>query len=214
MKKPRFQLVDDLTIADWLKESLYPWDKDNFLRLGTVIPEGFDAYISVRNETKALDCNCRETFNHEKLLLMLMDHTETPSKSFYGMWDGFGFIYEDEYPEIFEGKKRKFDLINNRYWYENIFHLENRDYYLLTGTLLDSLKIVEDHHHRDVYEFVNLMWPSDKSWFLAKEIDFEVTLIGGSTELIDEFEDSGQFQTERFTPKTRTNEIFLVDDSA
>lgn len=211
MRKPNFQLVDDLSIADWVKETLYPWDTDNFLQLGTVIPEGFDAYISIRNETKIPDSDWKETFNHEKLLLKLMDYTQSPSNCFYGMWYGFGFDYEAEYPEIFEGKKWVFDKLNNRYEYGNFYCLENREYYLLTGTLLDSLKIVEDHHHRDVYEFINLMWPADRSWFLAKEIDFEVTLIGGSTELIAELEDSSHFQTERFTPTTRTNEIFLCD---
>ncbi len=31
----------------------------------------------------------------------------------------------------------------------------------------------------------NLMWPEDSAWFLASEIDFDSTLIGGSRGLID-----------------------------
>ena len=30
----------------------------------------------------------------------------------------------------------------------------------------------------------NLMWPPSKEWFVASEIDFDSTLVGGSTELI------------------------------
>lgn len=213
MKKPEFKLVDDLSIADWVKETLYPWDKNNFLQLGTVIPEGFASYLLIRNENKVLGGEWSETFNHEKLILKLLDHTKTPERCFYGMWDGFGIDYEANNTELFKGKNKTFDKFSKRYWYENIFHLENRGYYLLEGTLLDSLKIVEDSYHRQIHEFVNILWPLDRAWFLAKEIDFEVTLIGGSAELINELEGSGHFKTERFTPQTRTNEIFLVDSS-
>jgi hypothetical protein len=30
-----------------------------------------------------------------------------------------------------------------------------------------------------------LIWPSDRAWFAATEIDFDSTLVGGSRELID-----------------------------
>jgi hypothetical protein len=32
----------------------------------------------------------------------------------------------------------------------------------------------------------NLWWPEDRAWFVATEIDYAWTYIGGSTELIDE----------------------------
>ena len=32
----------------------------------------------------------------------------------------------------------------------------------------------------------NLMWPADRSWFVASEIDFDSTLVAGPRELIDE----------------------------
>ena len=31
----------------------------------------------------------------------------------------------------------------------------------------------------------NLFWPADRTWCVASEIDFDSTLIGGSTELVD-----------------------------
>jgi hypothetical protein len=30
-----------------------------------------------------------------------------------------------------------------------------------------------------------LLWPADKSWLLATDIDFDSTLVGGTTELIE-----------------------------
>jgi hypothetical protein len=32
----------------------------------------------------------------------------------------------------------------------------------------------------------NLLWPADRSWLLATEIDFDSTLIGASTKLAEE----------------------------
>jgi hypothetical protein len=39
-------------------------------------------------------------------------------------------------------------------------------------------------------EAPNLIWPADQSWFVASEVDFDSTLVGGSTELIHAIIDS------------------------
>jgi hypothetical protein len=31
----------------------------------------------------------------------------------------------------------------------------------------------------------NLIWPADHSWFVASEVDFDSTLVGGSAELVE-----------------------------
>lgn len=211
MKKPKFKLVDDLSIADWVKESLYPSVPENYSKLGSDIPDCFESYISIRNEVQVSPERWFPPFNHEKLVVKLMDYTSTPEHCYYGMWDGFGIDYENTHSYLFEGKGKFFDGLNNKYRYSNLLHFEDRDYYLLEGTLIDSLKIVDFSWAYQVHEYVNLMWPSDRSWFLAKEIDFEVTLIGGTKELIDELENSGLFQTERFDPKISGVEIYLAD---
>ncbi len=36
----------------------------------------------------------------------------------------------------------------------------------------------------------NLMWPSDRAWFLASEIDFDSTLVGGTRDLIESILDN------------------------
>lgn len=81
-----------------------------------------------------------------------------------------------------------------------------RNYAILTGPLSaidqlirdwgNSLELtfssgtVETPPHQDAAplrqrEAPNLIWPSDHSWFVASEVDFDSTLIGGSATLID-----------------------------
>lgn len=211
MKKPKFKLVDDLSVANWVKESLYPWTAHNYSKLGTDIPDCYELYLSIRNKVKATAEEWYPSFNHEKLVVKLMDYTETPDHCFYGMWNGFGINYEEEREYLFKGKERKFDSWSGKHWFTNLLKLENRDYYLFEGTLIDSLNIVDFSWMYHVNEYVNLMWPLDRSWFLAKEIDYEVTFIGGSKELIEELENSGLYQTERFDPKDPNQKIFLVN---
>jgi hypothetical protein len=35
-----------------------------------------------------------------------------------------------------------------------------------------------------VREAPNLLWPADHAWFMASEVDFDSTLVGGSAQLI------------------------------
>jgi hypothetical protein len=36
----------------------------------------------------------------------------------------------------------------------------------------------------------NLIWPADRAWFVASEIDFDSTLVAGTSALIEEILDS------------------------
>jgi hypothetical protein len=41
------------------------------------------------------------------------------------------------------------------------------------------------------HDTLNLAWPDDRSWFVASEIDFDSTVVGGSRELVDRVLASG-----------------------
>ncbi len=64
--------------------------------------------------------------------------------------------------------------------------LPGRDYLLFTGSLRAAMsmghQVTEDWFDP---QSPNLLWPLDRSWCLASEIDFDSTLIGGSAELIE-----------------------------
>jgi hypothetical protein len=57
-------------------------------------------------------------------------------------------------------------------------------------------------------EAPNLIWPRDHSWFVASEVDFDSTLIGGRAGLIDAIIESSKLEAWR----TRPNDS-LADDA-
>ena len=65
-------------------------------------------------------------------------------------------------------------------------HLPGRDYLLLAGPLHAALQIGQWYGPEAfAAQSPNLFWPADRTWCAATEIDFDSTLIGGSTELVD-----------------------------
>jgi hypothetical protein len=65
------------------------------------------------------------------------------------------------------------------------FTTPGRDYFLFTGPLADATRF-GSWHTAEWYSprSPNLFWPDDRSWCVASEIDFDSTLVGGSSELI------------------------------
>lgn len=49
-------------------------------------------------------------------------------------------------------------------------------------------------------EAPNLTWPADKSWFVASEVDFDSTLVGGTDELIEAIVESSNLEAWRVEP--------------
>lgn len=49
-------------------------------------------------------------------------------------------------------------------------------------------------------EAPNLIWPADHSWFVASEVDFDSTLVGGSTVLIDAILESPKLEAWEVDP--------------
>ena len=78
------------------------------------------------------------------------------------------------------------------------FNLPNRGYLLMRGPLEEAKNIgwvfSESFHPQSP----NLLWPLDRQWILATEIDFNVTLIGGSQALISSILNQGSLTTQRF----------------
>lgn len=49
-------------------------------------------------------------------------------------------------------------------------------------------------------EAPNLIWPGDHSWFVASEVDFDSTLVGGSAVLINAIIESSKLEARRIRP--------------
>jgi hypothetical protein len=211
MKKPNFVLVNGAKEANWLLKKLYPRDKELYLRLGSFVPEGFEAYISIRHSADARNPVQVEDLNYEKLNLILADHTVDPSRCFYGLWDGYGWDFEGNYKNIFDGKSIIFDTSRERFEFSDKLFIEGYKYYLLFGDLFDSLKIGYNVGNTFCAQKPNLVWPEKREWFMATYFEFQVTFITGSKKLIDFIESSFPTMTERFVPTDRLTKIFVAE---
>lgn len=94
-------------------------------------------------------------------------NTTTPDDCYFGLWEGYGWIPNGAVP----GAR---------------LEVPNRSYLLFRGPLSRVGKIgywVGPHFYRQTPE---LLWPADRSWFVAGDTDLDLTYLGGSTELIRE----------------------------
>lgn len=204
MKRPKLKLITDFSEARWVQESLYPREEQYHNCLGSYIPVGFESYIAIRHENNDPKLGTTIPLNFEKLILLIRDFTETPDTCFVGIWNGFGWNLEREFPELFKNLKP---------WktFEKFFKIPDRKFYLMQTEILDTLKIGHFMFNNFNYEKSNLLWPSDRNWFVVNEIDFDVTLVGGSEQMICEIENCWDFVTERFDPTVKNKDIFIAD---
>ncbi len=63
--------------------------------------------------------------------------------------------------------------------------LPHRDYVVLEGPLRGALRVGSFSLGIFWPQSPNIFWPADRAWCVASEIDFDSTLVGGSTRLID-----------------------------
>lgn len=126
------------------------------------------------------------------LCQILAQHTPAPAQCWFAVWEGWGDLRETGHvvssglgglppPVRRAPAKWQLDLHAAK------FALPHRVYYLFTGPLDDAAKI-GTWVTRDwfVPRSPNIFWPSDRSWCVASEIDFDSTIVGGPTDLIAE----------------------------
>lgn len=59
----------------------------------------------------------------------------------------------------------------------------------------------QDKKFGDIFRDVpNLIWPSDHSWFVASEVDFDSTLLGGDAKLVEAIVNSPRFEAWQMEP--------------
>jgi hypothetical protein len=52
-------------------------------------------------------------------------------------------------------------------------------------------------------EAPSLIWPADRAWFVASEVDFDSTVIGGSRSLVDALLETPDLEVFEVTPQTK-----------
>jgi hypothetical protein len=110
---------------------------------------------------------------------LLAPHTTTPENCHFCLWEGYR--WSRGACAIPTSSRLSAQAMRRRRVY-----LSGRDYALLAGPLPAALQIGW-WHSASWFEphSPNLFWPVDHAWCVASEIDFDSTLVGGPTELID-----------------------------
>ena len=125
-----------------------------------------------------------------ELLRVLARYTTTPQDCLFGLWEGWGWMsgtgvvrssYDgtsSQVPSQVPSPFTEAELATPR------LHLPDRDYLLLSGLLSAAPALSQYDDGPFSWQSPNLVWPADHAWFVATEIDFDSTLIGGTTDLI------------------------------
>lgn len=187
----------DVSPAAWIGPRLHPFGQD----VGSVVPDGFEAYARVfhpvevdgpqrwsdvarangrivhpemqfhlistpRGQTPTEVYGRREPrhgtlpLEQRRLLVEhLRDRTTTPDRCWFGLWEGYGGMDNG-------GVRERITLPKRNY----VFYGGTIDRALESPTPFDLSP--------------NLWWPDDRAWFVASEIDFAWTLVGGAESLI------------------------------
>jgi hypothetical protein len=104
----------------------------------------------------------------EPLCELLANHTNTSEDCSFGVWEGWGGFDTDDESAL------------------RLLRLPQRNYVLFAGPLHAALELgTRPTPDRFLPQSPNLFWPADRAWFGATEIDFDSTLVGGTSQLVD-----------------------------
>lgn len=254
IEKARLNIANDVSVGDWIRESLAPWIMFSEIpvTIGIVIPKGFESYVLVRHAGPSNNHGGLANENLGKLIEILSKFTITTEECFHAVWDGQGWMHSGaiatfkvvRHPKLhrffripkinrffrtisFNIGARRFrkrirtqdqslDHLASHTLPDGImkserFKLPNRDYLLMRGPLSEATKIGWAFSESFQPQAPNLLWPSDRGWILANEIDFNVTLIGGSESLITAILNSSSLTAERFNVTDAIAQLPVAD---
>lgn len=137
---------------------------------------------------------------------LLAEHAADPAHAFFCVWDGWGWVdgsrvlghivlrTADEPVAPAEANKPAQPAFSPEELPRERVRLPGRDYVLLEGPLSAATQIGNwGSPTWFLPQSPNLFWPADRAWCAATEIDFDSTLVGGSTELIQAILDTAAF---------------------
>lgn len=193
----------DVSQAAWFTSRAEPWT-----RMCSIGPGGFEAYTrlfhaSLSPEDAAEPHALEDLEGHldtavlQPLLAVLAEHTTTPGDCFFGLWDGFGEIHGSPAVAVAASRPERRERQAAERAVPPAFapdvlagprvRIPNRDYLLFRGALSQAgqwgaADLSPGRPRR--LNSPNLMWPADRAWFVATEIDQPWTGVGGSRLLV------------------------------
>ncbi len=243
--KAHLDIALDVSVGDWVRESLDPWVAFSEIpvTIGIVIPKGFESYVLVRHTGPGDHIGGLGNETLGTLLEILSNFTIAHEECFFAVWEGYGWMHPGSiatlkplrYPKLhrffrpialrisFRRIRRRMrtqvhslDHLESHTLPKGImnserFSLPNREYLLMRGPLSEARKIGWVFSESFQSQSPNLLWPRDRGWILATEIDFDVTLIGGSESLVAAVLNTGSLTAERFKVTDTIEQLPVVE---
>jgi hypothetical protein len=189
-----FRRLADATPGDWIRPRLLEWGTAG-MPAGAVVPTGFERVVRVLHPAgddarpwrdvaadagrvvhplvqwwciaphltgwgRDTDVDPEEGSVPVATLDAILQHCPAEGDVFHAVWDGFGFWTEPR-PDLTS-------LVRGR----------GRDYLLFAGP---KVAVTRWPGMQDVaWQSANLVWPPDRSWCVAAEIDWDSTLVAGT----------------------------------
>lgn len=244
--KAHLDIAHDVSVGDWIRESLDPWVAFSEIpvTIGIVIPKGFESYVLVRHTGPGDHHGGLGNESLGTLVGILSKFTITPEECFFALWEGYGWMHPGSiatytplrHPKLYRFFRPISIRISTRRFRRRIrtqgqsldhleshtlpvgimkserFKLPNREYLLMRGPLSEAKRIGWTFSDSFQSQSPNLLWPLDRGWILATEIDFNVTLIGGSESLVATILNSGSLTAERFKVADTIEQLPVVED--
>lgn len=185
--------------ADWFVTSDAPW-----VQLCSLGPGGFDRYCRLFHALPdgADESDADELGNVEghldqlllqRLTAVLARHTGTPEDCFFGLWDGFGDIHGSPSVALLGIGRQHRSRIPGAFPAGVLdgprVQIPHRDYILFRGPIEEAgdWPATELAPGRPrVINSPNVIWPRDRAWFVATEIDLPWTGVACTRELAEE----------------------------
>jgi hypothetical protein len=142
----------------------------------------------------------------QALCELLAGHTADPQRCFAGIWIGWGWVEGtliDHLDPALHGPPvpRPWSEEQHRQRRQLLWHPVGREYVVVSGPLSAMPVLAEPDAWGSVWpQSPNLLWPADRSWCLASEIDFDSTLVGGTEALIGALLDAPGLDSWRVGP--------------
>lgn len=126
----------------------------------------------------------------DALTRVLARHTGTPERCLFALWEGWGELNGSGAilttgPSGTSSRALPRAFTDDE-WAAPRFVLPDRSYLLLAGPL-DATRALTEHRGTGVpgTRSPQLLWPEDRTWCVASEIDLDSTVVGGTRALLD-----------------------------
>lgn len=211
---------------------MLPWpDADGGVRVGSVVPTGFEAYARIFHPVELFEpFNGRQAGDRMRWsdFAAATGRVAHPTMEWHRIISpapgsdrerfDHGEPAEGEMPEedlrMLAGILREFTSTPELCWFclwdgwggisepGPIVRLPQREYVLSQGPIEAVTSFDFDQHG---WRPPNIWWPDDRAWCVASEIDLKATYVGGSRECVESLLGSGELEVMETSPQARVD---------